>query len=200
MSRPLVVGLITEGRSDRYFLEPLVLRQVGSLLEQGARRTVALADDVATCPRATMVSDEALLHVEAAELARRCHLLFVHSDWNERGKAEKLAESLSGGQARTVVLAPRRETEAWMLADARAFRRLRGADVAYLPTASEAVEKEPDPKSRLRQVMAQVTHNRAEDYFESLGQSVDLTALAKVPAYADWVTRTTLILKELHFL
>ncbi|WTW97447.1 DUF4276 family protein [Streptomycetaceae bacterium NBC_01309] len=200
MSRPLVVGLIAEGRSDRYFLEPLVLRQVGALLEHGARTAVALADEVVSCAEATMVSDGATLHAEASELTRRCHVLFVHSDWNERSKAEKLAASLTGGPARTVVLAPRRETEAWMLADPEAYRRLRGADVTLLPTTSEAVEKETDPKYRLKQVMAKVTHNRAEDYFESLGQSVDLTTLAKVPAYADWVTRTTKTLKELHFL
>lgn len=87
-----------------------------------------------------------------------------------------------------------------MLADSAAFARLPGADPAGLPASPKAVEKVPKPKNVLKKAVAAVTHSQPKDYFEVLGHNVDLDVLGQVPAYADWVSRTTKTLKELHFL
>ncbi len=200
MSRPLVLGLVAEGTSDLYFLSPLVTRQVRALPEKSAGADVDLAGEPLLCLTATMVSDTARLHREIRELARRCHVLFIHSDANEQDKAESLVWVVEPHPAAPVIVVPKRETEAWILVDPVAFAALRGANTAGLPASAKAVEKVPNPKNALKKAVAAVAHNQPEDYFEVLGHNVDLDVLGQVPAYADWVSRTAKTLKELHFL
>ncbi|HSA53408.1 MAG TPA: hypothetical protein VLH10_25260, partial [Yinghuangia sp.] len=146
MSRPLVLGLVAEGTSDLYFLKPLVMRQVRALLEKSAGADVDLAGEPLLCPTATMVSDPAKLHREISELAHRCHVLFIHSDANEQHKAENLTWIVEPLPAAPVIVVPKKETEAWILADPAAFAGLPGADTSGLPASAKAVEKVSKPK------------------------------------------------------
>ncbi|MYV99683.1 DUF4276 family protein [Streptomyces sp. SID3343] len=203
MSRPLVVGLIAEDDSDCLFPEQLIIRQVDALLMAAGGDLPALVRRVVRSP-VPITAATGRVQAEAAEAAVRCHVFFVHSDWNERDKARSLAEHVrqktgSTGKA-AVVLVPRKETEAWMIADASAFRRISGAELSHLPAGPKQAEKVADPKKTLKAVMAKVRHNSPEDYFDVLARDVDLAKLAQLPAYDTWVSTTRLALKELHFL
>jgi len=204
MSRPLRIGLIAEDDSDSLFLEPLIYRQVTALLDSQGKAPVDLFQRVERCP-VPIIGATDRVRAAARDTAASCHLFFAHSDWSERAKAEALVEhvrgSAAGSHARAlVVLVPRKETEAWMIADPTAFRRFRGSDPSCLPVGPQQAEKTADPKKTLAAVMAGVRHNAPEDYFGALGERVDLANLAHMSAYESWVNDTRDALKELHFL
>jgi hypothetical protein len=197
----LIAGLVAENESDCLFLEPLIVRQLETTLSEATTHVVNIRSQVVRC-RSRMIDLESRLHLGAAETAGRCDILFVHSDSNERAKAEKLLSVVQAGESRgqPVVLVPHRETESWMIADPAAFVRLSGADITHLPASPKEAEKVKDPKKTLTAVMAKVNHRAPEDYFASLGQHVDLTVLAAMPSYAAWVADTEQALKGMRYL
>ncbi|GAA4228564.1 hypothetical protein GCM10022254_18930 [Actinomadura meridiana] len=195
MSRPLRPGLIAEGDSDCDFLLPVIDRQLNEIL---------LANPSADCDvfpsrRSVCVKKHGKQRFReaAARLARQCQLVFVHADHHEVHEAEEMAADIGQNPHHAVVLVPKRETEAWLLADAEAFRRVRGAEIGILP---DDVEKEQDPKALLKKVMGPAGVDRPADYFELLGQDISLDVLKTVPAYKRWYDRTADALKGLHYL
>ncbi|MDX6739009.1 DUF4276 family protein [Actinocorallia sp. A-T 12471] len=194
MSRPLEPGLVAEGVSDVDFLVPVIDRFLNRLLTARSGTFVDL--------RPTLASECVKKHgkerfVEAARsLGQVCDLVFVHADHHERREAEALRELLA---CPTVVLVPKRETETWMLADPRAFRGIRGADVSLLPKVAD-LEREPAPKILLARVLRAAGVRRPTDYFEMLGDEIDLAALNRVPAFARWAAETERALKGLKYL
>ena len=99
-----------------------------------------------------------------------------------------------------IPLVPVRETEAWLLADRAVWAGLRGSDTSGLPARPRDVEKIGDPKPVLDVVRPRGGRRLRADYFDYIGQNVDLDVLAQIPAYADWVGETEEALKGLGYL
>jgi hypothetical protein len=62
------------------------------------------------------------------------------------------------------------------------------------------VERIADPKAVLRKVLAGVAHRSVGEHFAFVGDHVDLTVLARLPAYARWVDATSGALRDDGFL
>ncbi|WP_158581480.1 DUF4276 family protein [Actinomadura spongiicola] len=195
MSRPLRPGLVAEGDSDCDFLLPVIDRQLNEILLSNP----AADYDVFPTRRSVCVKKHGKqrFREEAAKLARQSQLVFVHADHHEAHEAEEMAAAIRQNAHHAVILVPKRETEAWLLADREAFRRVRGAETDRLPND---VEKEHDPKALLKKVMGPAGVDRPADYFELLGQDISLDVLKSVPAYRRWYDRTVDALKGLHYL
>jgi hypothetical protein len=200
MSRPLVPGLLAEGRTDELFLGAVIFRQLRMLTEGRSRHIVDVEKtEIGEC-RTTKDHDR--LVQAALDLADDCHVIFIHNDHDKRDKAAACAKLLAErGLAKPVVtLVPVRETEAWLLADRAAWATLRGSDLDHLPGHPRGVQKLADPKPVLDAVVPKSGCRSRDDYFEYLGQNVDLVTLASIPAYADWVAKTEDVLKGLGYL
>ncbi|MFD0904240.1 hypothetical protein [Actinomadura sediminis] len=200
MSRPLVPGLLAENTTDERFLGHVVHRQLRALTEKGSRHVVDVErTEIGDC---WTIKDADRVGCAVLELAADCHLICVHNDHNERGKAEAVVKLLAGRGLTTPVipLVPVRETEAWLLADRAVWAGLRGSDPDRLPARPRDVEKLQDPKPVLDAVRPQSGRRPLGDYFDYIGQNIDLEALAQVPAYAAWVAETEEALKGLGYL
>ncbi|WP_242901322.1 DUF4276 family protein [Actinomadura terrae] len=200
MSRPLVPGLLAENTADERFLGAVVFRQLRALTEKGARHVVDVArTEVGEC---WTIKDADRVGEAVLALAEDCHLICVHNDHNERAKIKTVQALLeSRGLATPVIpLVPRRETEAWLLADPAAWAGLSGSDPSHLPKHPRDVEKLRDPKPVLDAVRPRGGRRSSADYFDYIGQNVSLDALAQIPAYAAWVAETEEALKGLGYL
>ncbi|SFN05057.1 MULTISPECIES: DUF4276 family protein [Actinomadura] len=200
MSRPLVPGLVAENTTDERFLGAVVFRQLRALTEKGTRHVVDVGKtEIGEC---WTIKDADRVCRAVVELAKDCHLICVHNDHNERGKAEKVVEVLraQGLTIPVVPLVPVRETEAWLLADRKVWAGLRGSDISGLPERPRDVEKILDPKPVLDAVRPGSGRRSRVDYFDYIGQNVDLDVLAQIPAYAAWVAETDEALKGLGYL
>jgi hypothetical protein len=200
MSRPLVPGLLAEGRTDELFLGTVIFRHLRDLTERACRHVVDVARTEIGAGRTTGDLDE--VTNAALDLAGDCHVICVHNDHNERGKAAQIAAALADHRCAIPVipLVPLRETEAWLLADPRAWAALRGSDVRVLPKRPMDVEKLPDPKKVLDAVLPSRGGRARDDYFDYLGQNIDLSVLARVPAYSAWASETEKALEGLGYL
>lgn len=200
MSRPLVPGLVAEGKTDELFLGTVIFRHLRDVTERACRHVVDVAKtEIGSC-RTTGDLDTVANAV--LDLAADCHVIYIHNDHNERGKAAKVATALAdhGCAIPVVPLVPVRETEAWLLADAAVWAGLRGSNVEALPKSSAEVEKLPDPKKVLDAVLPVRGGRTRYDYFDYVGQNVDLTVLARLPAYPSWASEVEKALEGLGYL
>jgi hypothetical protein len=199
VSRPLVPGLVAEGDTDEVFLGTVIARQLRALTDLAPRSIDVQSVQYAGC---RMTKDDSRIGAAVEELAGDCHLIFLHSDHRERGKADRLAGHLvDRGVKRPIIpLVPVKETEAWLLADPGVWERVPGADTSALPSRPREVERIPDPKAVLRTVLAGVAHRKVGEHFAFAGDHVDLTMLAQLPAYATWVEATSEVLRGHGFL
>ncbi|WP_051712070.1 DUF4276 family protein [Spirillospora albida] len=200
MSRPLVPGLVAENTTDERFLGAVVFRQIRALTEKGSRHVVDVArTEVGEC---WTIKDPDRVCQAVLELAEDCHLICVHNDHNERGKADAVRADLAkrGLTTPVIPLVPVRETEAWLLADRAVWAGLRGSDPSRMPARPRDVEKLQDPKLVLDAVRPRSGRRSRADYYDYIGQNVDLDVLAQIPAYAAWVAETEEALKGLGFL
>ncbi|MEU4965981.1 hypothetical protein ACH4RA_07220 [Streptomyces smyrnaeus] len=192
--RYLTLALLTEGRSDQWFLCPLIDRQVAALACEAAvgfdYSGVVTGECFTVAPRDSVVR-------EVMELLRYFDIVLIHHDHNERGKVEAVREALPAHAARIVPLVPVRETEAWMLTDPEALREAApGCDTAW--QVPHDVEKVADPKAVLNDALGR--RRDAERDFDRLGQTVALESLAKVSAYRRWVCDLGAAMEQQRFL
>ena len=196
MARYLTATLFCEGREDARFLENVLERQLIAfgLSGPGFEMGVVVPQLCRTVDHATRV-DEA---VRAAAL--HFDLVFVHHDWNERGKIEALGKRLAAeltSASRLVGVVPVRETEAWPLADQASFPRSRVKSPVLDLVRPRDVEAIPDPKALLEETLGRPYDERVAEW---IGERIDLGHLALVPAYARFLNDLMTALKELHFL
>lgn len=216
--RPLRPGLIAEGSSDEPYLGKLIKKQLDALLLAKSHQTVAVADCEIAPARTTGSGGVAAVVDAAWDLAQDCHLVFVHCDADERGKAEKIAAELSDRRrsakraAVPVRLVPVLMTESWMLADRKALEAvvpgIELVDYPYVKPA--AVEKKValpsakktklGPKQVWKALLGEEAHETLMDAAEALVQRTDLNVLVQVPSYREWVEETEAALGGLGYL
>jgi Domain of unknown function (DUF4276) len=194
VQRYLTTALLCEGREDERFFSALIERQVRelSLLDPGFGSG---AVELQPC-RTTWAADR----VDAAvfEAAAAFDIVFMHNDYNERGKIDALRTRLADTlpeQTRLVAVVPIRETEAWLLTDPEALPR--GGSRDALPTSPRNVESIADPKKPLAAALGHPLDVASAEY---LGENISLERLAEVPAYRSFLQDLTAALKELNFL
>ena len=194
MRRYLTTALLCEGREDERFLSALIERQVRefSLLDPGFESGAVELQSCRTTWAAERI-DGAVLEAAAA-----FDIVFVHNDYNERGKIDALRTRLADTlpqQTRLIAVVPIRETEAWLLADPDALPRGGSRDAS--PTNPRDVESIPDPKKPLAAALGRPLDAASADY---IGENISLERLARVPAYQSFMHDLTKALKELNFL
>lgn len=115
---------------------------------------------------------------EAVKLSSDLDLLFVHRDANNAGaqarhlEIEKAVENALPTGGRWVAVVPVRMTEAWLLLDQAAIRRVVGKPDGRQPLdlpSPKRVERVPDPKDMLKRAMlaAVATTGRLAQLVES---------------------------------
>jgi hypothetical protein len=206
--RYLTSALVSEGSSDDQFLPRLLGRALTELCNTEFEDAVDVADVQPIRDRRgpSSVADV----IELVEQHRASFsVIFFHRD--QGANADRVAtewiqplREMWGGRAEQLVaLVPVRETEAWLLADGDALRSALGvpnwSDASMgLPAQPAQVERLPDPKRVLSDVMQRVSRSRT-DHFTQLGELVSLDRLRAVPAYRRWWTETREALVRLNY-
>lgn len=155
--RVLVFTLLSEGSSDRALLPVLLwtLRQhSGSMFRPQWADLRRLPE-----PPRTLEG-----RVEGAVKLYPCDLLFVHRDADRAGLAKRRKE-IEAALVRTpgqpaIAVVPVRAQEAWFLFDERAIRTAAGnpnGDDALVLPSIQRLEDEPDPKSRLHDLLREAS-------------------------------------------
>ncbi|MFE2141208.1 hypothetical protein ACFXA3_05515 [Streptomyces sp. NPDC059456] len=212
--RPLKPGLLVEG-SDGPYLASLVKRQLDRLIEQRSSQTV----EVLRCEvSAVRTNDKPERVLQAAEeLARDCHVVFVHGDEDARDERLKLVGELDDRRATAaragvpVALVPVLMTESWMLADRKALEHVVGAGPlkAYPYTSPSALEghvtmkgskEKRNPKQVWKALLGPDGREVLSDRAELLVRRTDLDVLEQLPSYRKWCEDTARALRTLNFL
>ena len=194
MQRYLTTALLCEGREDERFFSALIERQIRelSVLDPGFG---AGAVELQSC-RTTWAADR--IDAAVLEAAASFDIVFIHNDYNERGKIDALRSRLADTlpqQTRLVAVVPIRETEAWLLTDPDALPRGGSRDAA--PTSPRDVESIADPKKPLATALGHPLDAASAEY---IGENISLGRLGAVPAYRSFLQDLTAALKELNFL
>lgn len=159
-----------EGNSDRAYYDVLLPRVMDEIVLAEARQNVMIA----TTPVLQLGRHGRDVQKVAEEICSnkdQIHIVFIHADTGGRAQAKSLPDRSSAyceaihdrcawNSNRCVILTPRHETEAWVLADPAAVV----AALSYtgtpssidLPANGAAAEALPDPKATLEAAAAAV--------------------------------------------
>lgn len=209
----LVLGLYVEGKTDELFL-PLIIERTAQQILNTRRRfdvdvlpPIVLNDQIEVKPRSYW---ERI--VEAARFAFGYDALIIHRDADRSTRSKALQQyfhpacghiqkARNNGQQvcdKHMPIIPVREMEAWMLTDPNALKEVLHTriDIVGLPEHASEVERIPDPKQRLNQIVKHINSKaNLEDLYEPLARQISLERLGQVPAYQEFVKdmTTTLI-------
>jgi hypothetical protein len=194
-------AVLLEGASDRLYFNVLLPRVMADLVA----RTGRVPAEIPELPSLSFGStgrDVETVANEACDGRDAFDLLFIHSDeggrslrrsLNARTRAycSRVHEICEFPPSRCVVAAPRRETEAWVLADREAVMSALGfrarPDALGLPANALAAEGLPDPKGTLVRAITRARgrrHDRpASTLFPAIAQRQSLDALRHSASY-----------------
>lgn len=213
----LVMAFYGEGNTDYRFLTRIIERTANRLrpsLEVYTMHAIAKADVAA--------DSEAEIILKAAAQAQGMHLLIYHLDAD--GPAERIAQTRANrfepgllriqAAGETVCqdvlpVIPVHTLEAWLLVDPEALAAATGtrvdANQLGLPAHPHQVESEPNPKAVLQGALDVACAGRSNrrhavsgQYFATLGETISLERLDKVPAYANFKHELDAVLHVLH--
>jgi hypothetical protein len=172
----LSFGIFCEGNSDRAYLNVLVPRSIENLIISEGERKIDIASQPIEIPfKNRTIEDVANAACQAKDAI---HLFFVHADTGGRGQQQGINQrSLAYCEAmnricewpcvRCVVIAPRHETEAWVMLDQDAVAQalgFQGALTDYgMPQNARESERLEDPKSTLNTIIESVRGRRRRD-------------------------------------
>ncbi|MEO5335578.1 MAG: DUF4276 family protein [Magnetospirillum sp. WYHS-4] len=177
-----------EGGSDRAYFDVLLPRIMEEITLSDGLRQVSIPN-AAAVHLGLKNREVAAVAAEACANAEAFHLLFIHADsggraqsssLDSRGKAYCAAVEArcSLRSARCIVMEPRHETEAWVMADpdavlgALGFRG--GRQALALPADADEAERLVDPKATLKNAVNAVRNRRAcrgdADLFTAIAQ------------------------------
>jgi len=164
-----------EGSTDRSYFDVLIPRIMEELTQQFGKRAVTIpinpAVDLGVFGRNP---DRVAQEVESN--ASSFHLLFLHLDVGGRAQEatlpRRIEEYVSAirqrcdwREDRCIIVAPRHETEAWVMADPKSVCDALGyrgpLDPLGLPVSAADAERLPDPKAVLERAVSTVSGRRA---------------------------------------
>jgi len=201
----LGLALYAEGRTDYYFLRPLLLRLCEDICLNEANQAVEFGEEVIGLNEPARLKDAPREQriVEAAREARGAwRILFIHTDGAgnvERARAtctqpaiDQLTRELPNDGVGVSVV-PIRETEAWALADGDAIRRVLGTplsdDALDLPRTAAELEAMLNPKNILHNAFLKTNPSPRKrrqgvaPLLNALGESVSLERLRRLPGF-----------------
>lgn len=207
-----------EGPSDALYLDVLLPRILRNLITTNGADLVEVPDVPAVKlgknGRAVdAVADEACVFRDAFDV------VFIHADTGGRGleqglqnRADAYCLAMQGRCAwpedQCVTLTPRRETEAWLLADGYAVTEALGyrgePGEVGLPLDARAAERLADPKGVLRAAVELITGRRrrqpVENLFPAIGQRQRLDMLRQSASFSHFEDRLGDCLRSLRVL
>ncbi len=188
-----------EGSTDQLYFDVLIPRIMDEMiLAKGVRNSTIPAAPSLLLKRGSADS----IARELCASQRSFHIVFIHADTGGRaleqgigdrgGVVPELARELCGWPSeRCIVIAPRHEMEAWVLADPEAVCDSLGyngtpASVG-LPNNAPAAERLPDPKAVLSAAITQIRgrrgHLTAIQLFPAVAQRQSLEALRRTNSF-----------------
>jgi hypothetical protein len=190
-----------EGSTDQAYFELLIPRVMEEIiLQRGIRHTTIPPAPAVRLKRGAVDS----VAKEACATRDAFHLVFIHADTGGRAREASLDERsdyyceamhvlCSWPCVRCITIAPRHETEAWVLADPRAVTSALGylgsPESIGLPGNAVQAERLGDPKAVLEAAVSQVRKRRrlfdAKQIFPAIAQRQSLVNLREAsPSYS----------------
>ena len=190
--------VLYEGETDAAYYNVLIPRLMEDLVVAGTK--------LPTIPTAPAIRLKRAGPSEVAEEACAARdsflLVFIHADTGGRHIARGLAQRATAycdemrqrcgwSSDRCIVITPKHETEAWVLADPVAVTATLGytgtASSIGLPTTAGQAERLVDPKSTLKQAVAQVRGRRRpvelSQVFPAIALRQDLATLRGLASF-----------------
>jgi hypothetical protein len=188
-----------EGSTDREYYNILIPRLMEELVIARQKRNVTIPGTPAhLLKRAAAISVAEEICLNSASF----HLVFVHADTGARNQeadqqqracdaCEGAAEICDWPRERCIVVAPRKEMEAWALADPNAVCKALGFTGAGseigLPETPQAAEKLSDPKATLTEAIIEVRGRKrvysAMELLPAIAQEQSLTQLRQMDSF-----------------
>lgn len=186
-------AVLYEGPSDAAYFDVLIHRMMEDIILKGTK-----FPNISTEPNIRLRRGSAEHFArEACDAQDAFHLVFIHADTGGRAQEATLADRTTAYQealhrccdwplARCVIVTPRHETEAWVLADANAIcdaLGYRGNPQAIgLPATAAEAERMVDPKATIRDAIGAVRRGRrtgsdASSIFAAVAQRQELNQL-----------------------
>ena len=205
-----------EGHADALYIEVLLPRLMEAIVvAEGISHS-----DIPTAPAVALGRRGRALDTVAAEICEvkdAFEVVFIHADTGGRAQEEGLSarssaycerafEFCAWPPARCVTVSPRRETEAWILADPAAVMGAlgyRGDPVAIgLLVGAKAAERLSDPKITLGVAMRQVSGKRrrsvkVEQLFPAIAQRQSMEALRGSDSFKEFEASVRVCLADL---
>lgn len=202
-----------EGTSDQRYFDILLPRIMDELiLRRGTRHVTIPAAPAITFSRGTSDSVAA----EICEGREAYHVVFVHADTGGRALEANMAgrgtdicakahELCNWQRERCVLVAPRHEVEAWVLADPTAVCGALGysgqPQEIGLPASPQEAEALVDPKAALVFAMKKVRGRKKpidpSQLFPAIAQQQDLRSLRRLQPFKDLENSTARALRSL---
>ena len=206
-------AVLYEGATDRAYFDVLIPRVMQELVQRfGIRLSTIPSTPAVLLSRDTVekVAKEACKAIDAF------HLCFIHADTGGRNLESKLecrssayCEAMRAEcnwpPARCIVIAPRKETEAWILADGVAVTSALGytglpASIGLPLTAADA-EQLADPKATLRGAIQIVRGRRGtinvDDLFPAIALRQSLDELRSTSSFTAFEKELYLALADI---
>jgi hypothetical protein len=206
-------AVLYEGATDRAYFDVLIPRVMEEIvLKCGIRLSTIPSNPAVLLSRDTVEK----VAKEACEAKDAFHLCFIQADTGGRDLESKLEFRSSAyceamrvecewPPARCIVIAPRKETEAWILADGVAVTSALGYSglptSIGLPATAVAAQQLADPKSTLRDAMQIVRGRRrtisVDDLFPAIALRQSLDALRSTNSFTAFEKNLYLALADI---
>lgn len=206
-------AVLYEGDTDAAYLDQLIPRLMEEIVTtRGIRHSNIPAAPAIRLRRAAV--DE--VAKEACQARAAFHLVFIHADTGGRNleagmqpRAGAYCEAMHALcdwlPVRCISISPRRETEAWILADPRAVTSALGyngsPDSIGLPTSAAEAERLPDPKAVLSGAVNHIRGRRRRlnvtQIFPAIAQRQSFAALRQNRSFATFEARLLAALADL---
>lgn len=195
-----------EGDTDRSYFDVLIPRILEAITAEGTRPVTVPTNPAVILGRRGRTVES--VGKEICESREAFHIVFIHADTggrslsgtiDNRGSAycEEAARLCEHPSHRCVIICPRHETEAWVLADPRAVTEVLGyrrpSSQLGLPEDAAAAERLVDPKQVLANAVRLVQGRRArrgiEQLFAPVAQIQSLAELRRSVSFRQFEER-----------
>jgi hypothetical protein len=201
-----------EGNSDQNYFEVLLPRLLEEIIRTQGTRDVTVPSTPAVVLKRQSIDNVAR---EACEASDAFHMVFIHGDTGGRGLQRGLdnrtcsyCSAINNLCAwpleRCIVLAPKHETEAWLLADPAAVAAALGYSgqpaSLGLPQDAQHAERLSDPKHVLATAIKTVRRGRSSDpsgLYAAIAQRQSLANLRQSASFANFEAALKVALRSL---